>query len=163
MKKRSENLKNTVNKYMANIRPDWLTTCQSERKSVDNPLYILLEYCERIIIHMVKAVLQIWQWALSGRMWVVPCSFVLSSHAFTSHSPLLPDLWKDLQPLIPLQPKKIVTLKIATAVFAKTNNILHNLYPKVGSYTVRSVRLSASSLLTIMYQPFLLHLVHPSW
>jgi hypothetical protein len=29
-----ESLKNTVNKYMADIRPDRLTTCQSELKSV---------------------------------------------------------------------------------------------------------------------------------
>jgi hypothetical protein len=29
-----ERLKNTVNKYMADIQPDWLMTCQSERKSV---------------------------------------------------------------------------------------------------------------------------------
>jgi hypothetical protein len=34
MIKRLENLKNTVNKYMADIQPDRLTTCQSERKSV---------------------------------------------------------------------------------------------------------------------------------
>jgi hypothetical protein len=34
MIKRLEWLKNTVNKYMADIRPDRLTTCQSERKSV---------------------------------------------------------------------------------------------------------------------------------
>jgi hypothetical protein len=34
MLKRLESLKNTVNKYMAGIRPDRLTTCQSERKSV---------------------------------------------------------------------------------------------------------------------------------
>jgi hypothetical protein len=34
MIKRLESLKNTVNKYMADIRPDRLTTCQSERKSV---------------------------------------------------------------------------------------------------------------------------------
>jgi hypothetical protein len=29
-----ERLKNTVNKYMADIQPDRLQTCQSERKSV---------------------------------------------------------------------------------------------------------------------------------
>jgi hypothetical protein len=34
MIKRLERLKNTVNKYMADIRPDRLTTCQSQRKSV---------------------------------------------------------------------------------------------------------------------------------
>jgi hypothetical protein len=34
MIKRLERLKNTVNKYMADIRPDRLTTCLSERKSV---------------------------------------------------------------------------------------------------------------------------------
>jgi hypothetical protein len=34
MIKRLENLKNTVNKYMADIRPERLTTCQSERKSI---------------------------------------------------------------------------------------------------------------------------------
>jgi hypothetical protein len=34
MIKRFEKLKNTVNKYMTDIRPDRLTTCQSERKSV---------------------------------------------------------------------------------------------------------------------------------
>jgi hypothetical protein len=34
MTKRLEMLKNNVNKYMADIRPDRLTTCQSERKSV---------------------------------------------------------------------------------------------------------------------------------
>jgi hypothetical protein len=34
MTERLERLKNTVNKYMADIRPDRLTTCQSERKSV---------------------------------------------------------------------------------------------------------------------------------
>jgi hypothetical protein len=34
MIKRLEMLKNTVNKYMADIRPDQLTTCQSERKLV---------------------------------------------------------------------------------------------------------------------------------
>jgi hypothetical protein len=34
MIQRLERLKNTVNKYMADIRPDQLTTCQSERKSV---------------------------------------------------------------------------------------------------------------------------------
>jgi hypothetical protein len=32
--KRLESLRNTINKYMADIRPDRLTTCQSERKSV---------------------------------------------------------------------------------------------------------------------------------
>jgi hypothetical protein len=32
--KRLEKLKNTVNKYMADIRPDRLTTCQSERTSI---------------------------------------------------------------------------------------------------------------------------------
>jgi hypothetical protein len=31
---RLESLKNTVNRYMADIRPDRFTTCQSERKSV---------------------------------------------------------------------------------------------------------------------------------
>jgi hypothetical protein len=34
MIKRLESLKNTGNKHMADIRPDRLTTCQSERKSV---------------------------------------------------------------------------------------------------------------------------------
>jgi hypothetical protein len=34
MIKSLERLKNTVNKFMADIRPDRLTTCQSERKSV---------------------------------------------------------------------------------------------------------------------------------
>jgi hypothetical protein len=34
MMKRLERLKNTVNKYTADIRPDRLTTCQSEQKSV---------------------------------------------------------------------------------------------------------------------------------
>jgi hypothetical protein len=34
MMKRLERLTNTVNKYMADIRPDRLTTCPSERKSV---------------------------------------------------------------------------------------------------------------------------------
>jgi hypothetical protein len=34
MIKRLERLKNTVYKYMADIRPDRLTTCQAERKSV---------------------------------------------------------------------------------------------------------------------------------
>jgi hypothetical protein len=34
MIKRLERLKNTVNKCMADIRPDRLTTCQSEQKSV---------------------------------------------------------------------------------------------------------------------------------
>jgi hypothetical protein len=34
MTKSLESLKNTVNKYMADIRPDRLTTCQSDRKSV---------------------------------------------------------------------------------------------------------------------------------
>jgi hypothetical protein len=34
MIKSLEILKNAVNKYMADIRPDRLTTCQSERKSV---------------------------------------------------------------------------------------------------------------------------------
>jgi hypothetical protein len=34
MIKRLEKLKNTVNKYMADIQPDRLTTCQSEQKSV---------------------------------------------------------------------------------------------------------------------------------
>jgi hypothetical protein len=34
MIKRLESLKNTDNKYKADIRPDRLTTCQSERKSV---------------------------------------------------------------------------------------------------------------------------------
>jgi hypothetical protein len=32
--KKIREVKNTVNKYMADIRPDRLTTCQSERKSV---------------------------------------------------------------------------------------------------------------------------------
>jgi hypothetical protein len=32
MIKRLESLKNTVNKYMADLRPDRLTTYQSERK-----------------------------------------------------------------------------------------------------------------------------------
>jgi hypothetical protein len=36
MIKRLETLKNTVNKYMADIRPDRLTTCQSEQKSVES-------------------------------------------------------------------------------------------------------------------------------
>jgi hypothetical protein len=34
MIKRLERLKNTINKYMADIRPDRLTTCESEWKSV---------------------------------------------------------------------------------------------------------------------------------
>jgi hypothetical protein len=34
IKERLERLKNTVNKYMADIRPDRLTTCQTERKLV---------------------------------------------------------------------------------------------------------------------------------
>jgi hypothetical protein len=34
MIKRLERFKNTVNKYMTDIRPDRLTICQSERKSV---------------------------------------------------------------------------------------------------------------------------------
>jgi hypothetical protein len=34
MTRRLEGLKNTVNKYMTDIRPGRLTTCQSERKSV---------------------------------------------------------------------------------------------------------------------------------
>jgi hypothetical protein len=34
MIKRLERLKYTVNKYMADIRPDRLTSCQSEQKSV---------------------------------------------------------------------------------------------------------------------------------
>jgi hypothetical protein len=34
MIKRLERLKNTVNKYMADIQPDWLTICQSQWKSV---------------------------------------------------------------------------------------------------------------------------------
>jgi hypothetical protein len=34
MIKRLERLKNKVNKYMADIRPDRLMTCQSEEKSV---------------------------------------------------------------------------------------------------------------------------------
>jgi hypothetical protein len=34
MIKRLERLKNTVNKYKADVRPDRLTTCQSGRKSV---------------------------------------------------------------------------------------------------------------------------------
>jgi hypothetical protein len=34
MIKRLERLKNTVNNYVADIRQDRLTTCQSERKSV---------------------------------------------------------------------------------------------------------------------------------
>jgi hypothetical protein len=36
MIKRLERFKNTVNKYMADVRPDRLTTCQLERKSVVN-------------------------------------------------------------------------------------------------------------------------------
>jgi hypothetical protein len=34
MIKRLERLKITVNKYMADIRPDRITTCKSEQKSV---------------------------------------------------------------------------------------------------------------------------------
>jgi hypothetical protein len=34
MIKRLKRLKNNVNKYMADIRPDRLTTCHSDRKSV---------------------------------------------------------------------------------------------------------------------------------
>jgi hypothetical protein len=34
IKERLERLKNTVNKYMSDVRPDRPTTCQSERKSV---------------------------------------------------------------------------------------------------------------------------------
>jgi hypothetical protein len=40
MIKRLERLKNAVNKYMADIRPDQLTTCQSEWKSVDDQVYL---------------------------------------------------------------------------------------------------------------------------
>jgi hypothetical protein len=42
--KRLERLKNTVNKYMADIRPDRLTTCQSERKSGVSRRQSLLPY-----------------------------------------------------------------------------------------------------------------------
>jgi hypothetical protein len=49
MIKRSERLKNTVNKYMADIRRDRLTTCQSERKSVTKCIYIFFNLvCEAI-------------------------------------------------------------------------------------------------------------------
>jgi hypothetical protein len=34
MIKRLERLKNTVNKYMADIQPDRFATCQEERKSI---------------------------------------------------------------------------------------------------------------------------------
>jgi hypothetical protein len=34
MIKRLERLKNAVNKYMADVRPDRLTTCQSKQKSI---------------------------------------------------------------------------------------------------------------------------------
>jgi hypothetical protein len=50
MIKRLERLKNTVNKYMADIRPDWLMTCQSERKSVVSrqpSVLILLNYRQK--------------------------------------------------------------------------------------------------------------------
>jgi hypothetical protein len=47
MIKRLERLKNTVNKYMADIRPDRLKTCQSEQKSVVSrrPSVFVLVYC----------------------------------------------------------------------------------------------------------------------
>jgi hypothetical protein len=56
MIKRIERLKNTVNKYMANIRPDRLTTCHSERKSVvsQRPCVLFNKVCENVmgkIIH----------------------------------------------------------------------------------------------------------------
>jgi hypothetical protein len=44
MIKRLERLKNTVNKYMADIRPDWPKTCQSERKSVVSRRPSILSY-----------------------------------------------------------------------------------------------------------------------
>jgi hypothetical protein len=42
MIKRLEKLKNSVNKYMAELQPDRLTTYQSERKLVvvDDPVYL---------------------------------------------------------------------------------------------------------------------------
>jgi hypothetical protein len=43
-------LKNTINKYMADIRPDRLTTCQSERKSViSRPPSVYLK-CDSIVL-----------------------------------------------------------------------------------------------------------------
>jgi hypothetical protein len=54
-------LKNTVNKYMADIRPDRLTTCQSERKSVvsrrPSVFHCTVLYCtlyRRATRHVVK-------------------------------------------------------------------------------------------------------------
>jgi hypothetical protein len=44
MIKRLERLKNTVNKYMADIQPDWPTTCQSEQKSVVKSMTTLTSY-----------------------------------------------------------------------------------------------------------------------
>jgi hypothetical protein len=61
MIKRLKMLKNTVNKYMADIRPDRLTTCQSERKSdvsrrpsilaSQRKLRWLVQHCFNFIIH----------------------------------------------------------------------------------------------------------------
>jgi hypothetical protein len=46
--KQLERLQNTVNKYMADIRPDEFTTCQSERKSVVFFYYFIIWF-ERLL------------------------------------------------------------------------------------------------------------------
>jgi hypothetical protein len=50
MIKRLERLKHTVNKYVADIRPDRLTTCQSEQKSVVSrrPTFTIIIYKQHI-------------------------------------------------------------------------------------------------------------------
>jgi hypothetical protein len=42
MIKTLESLKNTVNKYMPDIRPDRLTTCQSELNSTTKFIYLFI-------------------------------------------------------------------------------------------------------------------------
>jgi hypothetical protein len=58
MIKRLERLKNTVNKYMADIRPDRLTTCHSERKSVvSRRPSVLVCFCNRNCCREVGGIL----------------------------------------------------------------------------------------------------------
>jgi hypothetical protein len=53
-----ESLKNTVNKYMADIRPNQLTTCQSERKSVISrrpSVYCLEQYLVSCVVQLASS------------------------------------------------------------------------------------------------------------
>jgi hypothetical protein len=95
MIKRLVRLKNTVNKYMADIQPDRLMTCQSERKSVVSqrpsvyPVDILINIICKIPLNIIipspswtskrlptsflQSVQKRWKCAISNNMVVVYC------------------------------------------------------------------------------------------